>query len=357
VILSGCKTPPAEKVQVEEAKVRDVWSKEKAADWYSQWDWLCGADFLPSTAINQLEMWQAETFDTATINRELGWAESIGMNSMRVYLHHLAWEVDPEGFKDRVDQYLDIADRHDISTLFVFFDDCWNPTYQAGKQPDPKPGIHNSGWVRDPGDLLLSDTTLYVKLEEYVKDVLTQFGDDERIVLWDLYNEPGNSGYGNKSMPLLKKVFHWARTVNPLQPLSVGVWNAELVDLGKYQLENSDVITYHNYSDKETHQEWIDSLRSYGRPLICTEYMARTRNSLFKDILPLLKEENIGAYNWGLVAGKSNTIYAWDTPMPDGREPKIWFHDIFRKDGTPYNKSEVALIKSVTMTEATVPAD
>ena len=357
VIFTGCKNPPAEKVQVEDVKVRDVWSKEQAADWYAQWDWLCGADFLPSSAINQLEMWQAETFDTATINRELGWAESIGMNSMRVYLHHLAWEVDPEGFKDRVDQYLDIADKHDISTLFVFFDDCWNPTYQAGKQPDPKPGIHNSGWVRDPGDLLLSDTTLYTKLEEYVKDVLTQFGDDERIVLWDLYNEPGNSGYGNKSMPLLKKVFHWARAVNPLQPLSVGVWNAELVDLGKYQLENSDVITYHNYSDKETHQEWIDSLRSYGRPLICTEYMARTRNSLFKDILPLLKEENIGAYNWGLVAGKSNTIYAWDTPMPDGREPRIWFHDIFRKDGTPYNKSEVALIKSVTMTEAMVPAD
>jgi hypothetical protein len=357
VIFSGCKTPPAEKVQVEEAKVRDVWSKEKAADWYAQWDWLCGADFLPSTAINQLEMWQAETFDTATINRELGWAESIGMNSMRVYLHHLAWEVDPEGFKDRVDQYLDIADRHDISTLFVFFDDCWNPTYQAGKQPDPKPGIHNSGWVRDPGDLLLSDTTLYSKLEEYVKDVLTQFGDDERIVLWDLYNEPGNSGYGNKSMPLLKKVFHWARTVNPLQPLSVGVWNAELADLGKYQLENSDVITYHNYSERETHQEWIDSLRDYGRPMICTEYMARTRNSLFKDILPLLKEENIGAYNWGLVAGKSNTIYAWDAPMPDGKEPKVWFHDIFRKDGTPYNKREVALIKSVTMTEAMVPAD
>jgi hypothetical protein len=239
----------------------------------------------------------------------------------------------------------------------VFFDDCWNPTYEAGKQPDPKPGIHNSGWVRDPGDLLFADTTLYVKLEKYVKDILTQFGDDERIVLWDLYNEPGNSGYGNKSMALLQKVFRWAREVNPLQPLSVGVWNAELVDLGKYQLENSDLITYHNYSERETHEEWIDSLSQYGRPLICTEYMARTRNSLFKDILPLLKEENIGAYNWGLVAGKSNTIYAWDTPMPDGREPKVWFHDIFRKDGTPYNQKEVTLIRSLTKAEDLVPAD
>jgi hypothetical protein len=356
--FSACKNPAAQtEIASQEVAVRDVWSEEQANEWYQQWGWLRGADFLPSTAINQLEMWQAESFDTATINRELGWAEDIGMNSMRVYLHHLAWETDPKGFKERMETYLTIADSHNISTLFVFFDDCWNPTYKAGRQPDPKPGIHNSGWVRDPGDLIHSDTALYTVLEKYVKDVLMQFRDDERIVLWDLYNEPGNSGYGNKSMSLLKKVFQWSREVNPSQPLSVGVWNKELVDLGEYQLENSDVITYHNYSNRETHQQWIDSLRTFRRPMICTEYMARTRGSLFKDILPLLKEENIGAYNWGLVAGKSNTIYAWDAPMPDGKEPKIWFHDILRKDGTPYDVREIALIKKLaTAEEEPVPA-
>lgn len=327
---------------------RDVWTKEQAQNWYQQWGWLRGSDFIPSTAINQLEMWQAETFDTATINRELGWAESIGMNSMRVYLHHLAWEKDPQGFKDRVNTYLAIADKHKISTLFVIFDDCWNPRYEAGKQPDPKPGIHNSGWVRDPGDILFEDSTLMVTLEKYVKDVLTHFANDKRIVLWDLYNEPGNSGYENKSMPLLQKAFQWGREVNPTQPLSVGVWKKELLDLNNYQLANSDVITYHNYSTPEEHKQWIDSLRTYGRPLICTEYMARTRGSFFDNIMPILKQENIGAYNWGLVAGKTNTIYAWDTPMPDGKEPKVWFHDIFRKDGTPYSKKEVELIKSLT---------
>ena len=347
-LLVSCKTQTKEKAQVAEVKqTRDVWTTDQANEWYKSVGWLHGSDFIPSTAINQLEMWQTESFDTATINRELGWAESIGLNSMRVYLHHLAWELDPDGFKKRMDQYLSIADSHGISTLFVFFDDCWNPTYKPGKQPDPKPGIHNSGWVRDPGDTLFSDTTLFVTLEKYVKDVLTEFAQDKRIVLWDLYNEPGNSGYENKSMPLLKKVFQWAREVNPSQPLSVGVWSKSLADLNKFQLANSDVTTYHNYMDKTAHKEWIDSLRTYGRPLICTEYMARTRNSLFKDILPMLKAENIGAYNWGLVAGKTNTIYAWDAPMPDGREPKIWFHDIFRKDGTPYQKEEVALIKSL----------
>jgi len=328
--------------------VREVWSKDQANEWYKQWGWLRGSNFIPSSAINQLEMWQAETFDTTTINRELGWAESIGLNSMRVYLHHAAWEIDKDGFTDRVDQYLAIADKHGISTILVFFDDCWNPTHKTGKQPDPKPGIHNSGWIRDPGDLIYQDSTLNTILEAYVKDVLTKFSDDKRIVLWDLYNEPGNSDYKNKSMPLLQKVFQWGREINPSQPLSVGVWNKELIDLNKFQLAKSDVITYHNYADPKEHQLWIDSLRIYGGPLICTEYMARSRNSRFYNVMPLLKKENIGAYNWGLVAGKTNTIYAWDTPMPDGREPKLWFHDIFRRDGTPYKKEEIQTIKKLT---------
>lgn len=347
-LISCQQKKPDVEATAHTSATREVWSKEQANQWYEKVGWLRGANFIPSTAINQLEMWQAETFDTATINRELGWAEDIGFNSMRVYLHHLAWEIDSTGFKARVNQYLDIADKHNISTLFVLFDDCWNPTYQAGKQPDPKPGIHNSGWVRDPGDLIHEDTTLYETLEKYTKSVLSHFANDERIVLWDLYNEPGNSDYENKSMPLLKKVFQWGREANPSQPLSVGVWNKDLVDLNNYQLTNSDVTTYHNYMEPEIHKAWIDSLRTYGRPLICTEYMARTRNSFFDNVMPMLKEGNIGAYNWGLVAGKTNTIYAWDAPMPDGKEPKVWFHDIFRKDGKPYKESEVALIKRLT---------
>jgi hypothetical protein len=328
---------------------REIWTVEKANKWYERWGWLRGADFIPSTAINQLEMWQKETFDASTIDRELGFAEGIGMNSMRVYLHHAAWQQDREGFKERVKTYLDIADKHHISTLFVLFDDCWNPTYKTGTQPAPKPGIHNSGWVRDPGDLYHQDPKLVDTLEVYVKDILTSFKDDKRIVLWDLYNEPGNSGYGNKSMDLLKKVFEWGRTVDPGQPLSVGVWKRDLKELSDYQIQNSDVTTYHNYGDPKDHQFWIDTLRSVSkRPLICTEYMARTRGSFFSNIMPLLKKENIGAYNWGLVAGKTNTKYAWDTPMPNGAEPKIWFHDIFNADGSAYKQDEVELIRSLT---------
>ncbi|WP_298714984.1 cellulase family glycosylhydrolase [Chitinophaga sp.] len=327
---------------------RPVWSKEQAWKWHKQTPWMAGANFYPATAINQLEMWQAESFDTATISRDLGYAAGIGMRVMRVYLHHLAWKEDKEGFKQRMKTYLSIADRYNIRTIFVIFDDCWNNTYAAGPQPAPKPGIHNSGWVQDPGKLLHDDPSLMATLEAYTKDVLKTFAKDKRILLWDLYNEPGNSGWGDKSMPLLQNVFRWGRTVNPSQPLSVGVWNFSLKNLTKFQLENSDVITYHDYTDR--HLIVADSLlKATGKPLVCTEYMARTRNSHFANSLPGLKERGIIAVNWGLVQGKSNTIYAWDTPMKDGSEPKVWFHDIFRPDGRPYDPSETALIRRLTL--------
>lgn len=348
VLLFSCNIK-SKNENVNNSQHRYVWNEQKANEWYKGWGWLRGADYIPSTAINQLEMWQDDTFDPITIDHELGLAEDIGFNSMRVYLHHLAWQVDSSGFKKRIKEYLNISDKHGISTLFVFFDDCWNTTYQTGIQPEPKLGIHNSGWVCDPGDSIHINPEMITTLEKYVKDILTTFADDKRIVLWDLYNEPGNSGYGNKSLPLVEKVFSWGREINPSQPLSMGIWNWNLKELSDFQIKNSDVITYHNYGDTINHKRFIDKLRTLSqKPLICTEYMARTRNSLFKDIMPILKRENIGAYNWGLVDGKTNTKYAWDTPMPNGTEPELWFHDIFKKDGTAYNQEEIDLIKSLT---------
>jgi hypothetical protein len=325
----------------------NIWTKEKANEWYKNQGWLVGADFLPSTAINQLEMWQAETFDTTTISKELAWASAIGMNVMRVYLHDLAWQSDAAGFKNRMNVFLSIATRHKIKTLFCIFDDCWNPDAKTGKQPEPKPGIHNSGWVRSPNKETHNDSTNWNYLENYVKDILTSFKNDQRIVLWDLYNEPGNSGYHLGSMSLLKKVFVWAWSVRPSQPLSVGVWY-DNKDLNEFQLASSDVITFHNYSDAASLEKQVKELQQLGRPVICTEYMARTRGSRFQTHLPIFKKYNVGAINWGLVSGKSNTIYQWDTPVTDGSEPKLWFHDIFRKNGTPYDPEEIAVIKNLT---------
>jgi Glycosyl hydrolases family 2, TIM barrel domain len=326
-----------------------TWSVEKALNWGKSQPWLRGCNFIPSNAINSLEMFQAETFDPKTIDRELGWAEGLGLNCMRVFIHHVAWEVDKEGFKKRLSEYLSIADKHGIKTMFVLFDDCWLPSYMPGIQPKPKPGIHNSGWVQDPGDVLFAhpatspvSIAMMNILEEYVKDVLTTFKDDKRILLWDLYNEP------QRSLQLLQNIFKWAREVNPSQPLSSGVYNRRLKEFCTFQLKNSDIISYHNYSDVAGQQRAIDTLKKFNRPMICTEYMARKNNSLFTNVMPFLKDQNIGAINWGFVSGKTNTIYAWGTPMPDGSEPALWFHDILRRDGTPYKQEEVDIIKKLT---------
>ena len=325
----------------------EKWSAAKAAAWYSKLPWITGANYLPSTAINQLEMWQAATFDTTTIAREFSWAKNIGFNAMRVYLHSVAWKQDPAGFKARMNQYLNIAQRNGIRTIFVFFDDCWNPEPKPGKQPDPKPGIHNSGWVQDPGQTASFDSANSPVLESYVTDVLKTFSKDDRILLWDLYNEPGNSGKKDSSAALLANVFRWARKVNPDQPISAGLWAWEFEKLNEIQLTNSDVLTYHNYEEPQWHRRTAELFKASGRPMICTEYMARTRNSRFSNIMPMLKEKNIGAINWGFVAGKSNTIYAWDTPIPSGSQPIEWFHDIYFADGVPYRLDEVNLIRNL----------
>lgn len=323
-----------------------IWTAEKANNWYKQQGWLVGCNFLPSTAINQLEMWEAESFDTATINRELGWAEGIGFNTLRVFLHNLVWENDSVQFKNRINTFLKIASLHHIKPLFVFFDDCWNPEPSYGKQPLPKPGVHNSGWMRSPGQSVHNDSTKWNALEKYVKGILSAFKDDNRILLWDLYNEPGNSSYNLTSMPLLKKIFTWAWEIRPSQPLTAGIWY-DNKDLNQFQLSNSDVITFHNYSNVNDMEREIKELLAKGRPVICTEYMARTNNSKFETHLPVLKKYNVGAINWGFVSGKSNTIFPWGS-KEGSPEPTTWFHDIFRTNGTAFDENEVLLIKKLT---------
>ncbi len=326
------------------------WTIEKATNWYNANQWIIGANFVPSTAINQLEMWQESSFDAATIDKELQYAQEIGFNTMRVYLHSLAYKADPKGFKKRVNNYLQLANKHNIKTILVIFDDVWDKSPKIGKQPEPKPGTHNSGWVQDPGDPASREVSNFPELEIYVKDIIGTFKDDKRVLIWDLYNEPGNSDKFSSSVPLLKKVFVWAREVNPSQPLTAGIWqwSKKFQEVNEIQALNSDIITYHHYGEPKDHEVVINLLKTHGRPMVCTEYMARTRNSKFSNILPLLKNEKIGAINWGLVAGKSNTIYEWDKPVENGVEPVEWFHDVFRKDGTPYKQEEVDLIKKLS---------
>jgi hypothetical protein len=342
------------------------WSKKKASDWYAVQPWLVGCNFVPSTAVNQLEMWQADTFDLATIDRELGLCQGLGFNSVRVFLHDMVWTEDSNAFLNRIDQFLAVADKHGIGVMFVLLDGCWDPHPQPGKQRDPKLRVHNSGWVQSPSCDVLKDPSKHAALEAYVKGVIACFKDDKRVQVWDLYNEPDNTNanaFGDvelKDKPqlalaLITKAFAWAREVNPSQPLTGGVWAGsfktldEMSPMTRFCVEHSDIITFHNYTPLAELRPRVDQLRQFNRPLLCTEYMARPVGSTFEAILPYFKENKIAAYNWGCVDGKCQTIYPWDSCKKQYTcEPPVWFHDIFRADGKPYREEEAKLIKRLT---------
>jgi hypothetical protein len=343
------------------------WSEQRANTWYSQQPWLVGSDYIPATAINELEMWQAATFDPQQIDKELGWAESLGMNTMRIFLHDLLWQQDAPGFTQRIDAVLAIAAKHHIRPILVLFDSVWEPLPKLGPQHPPIPGVHNSGWVQSPGAAALQDPAQYPRLQAYVRGVVAAFANDQRVLAWDLWNEP-NNGNGpphsdfepkNKRelvVALLPQVFAWARAANPSQPLTSGVWDGDwsvdalLSPTQHVQLELSDVISFHNYGWPESFEEHVVWLERFHRPIICTEYMARSVGSTFDTILPIAKAHHVAAINWGFVAGKTQTNFPWDSWQRPYviEKPAIWFHDIFTPDGKPYRDEEVRLIRQMT---------
>ena len=342
------------------------WTEKAANDWYAKQPWLVGSNYIPATAINELEMWQADSFDPQRIDLELGWAESIGLNTMRVFLHDLPWQQDAEGFRKRIDTFLQIAAKHHIKPLFVLFDSCWDANPQLGKQRDPRPGVHNSGWVQSPGTKALQDQAEYPRLERYVKGVLGAFAKDDRVLGWDVWNEPDNSNGGRDGdlkpetkteivLKLLPRVFEWARAMHPTQPLTSGVWKGDwsspekLSPVEKIQIELSDVISFHSYDKSEEFEKRVLWLQQYHRPILCTEYMARSNGSTFQGTLPIARKYRVAAINWGLVAGKTQTYYPWDSwqhPYVD-HEPAMWFHEIFHTNGRPYDEQEVTFIKEI----------
>src|SRR3569833_1173424 len=346
---------------------RERWTPTEANAWYAKQKWLVGSNYIPADAINELEMWQEASFNPAQIDKELGWAQSMGMTTMRVFLHDALWAQDAPGFKKRLGIFLDIAARHGIKPLLVLFDSCWDPNYKMGPQHPPIPGVHNSGWVQGPGAKALADPAQYPRLENYVKDVVASFAGDARILGWDVWNEPDNSNgnsYPDNSQArydqvalLLPRVFVWARQANPSQPLTSGIWHhdhwenlASLNSVEKTQLTQSDVISFHDYSWPEIFEARAKSLMTYGRPVVCTEYMARGAGSTIDTVLPIGKRLDVGMINWGFVVGKTQTDLPWDSwQRPYSSRPTEEWHQVFlRPDGTPYRAREIEIIKKLS---------
>jgi len=321
------------------------WSVQRAQEWNNRQPWFCGFNYIPAYAINYTAMWDKSTFDALAIDRELTLAEKSGMNVLRAVLQFAVYEDDPAYFLKTLDVFMDICKRHQIKFMPALFDDCvFGITHdpKTGKQPEPLIGWYAWAWSPSPGHSLVIDEKAHARIEKYVSAVIGRFKDDQRIALWDLYNEPTNGGLGSASFPLLKKVIAWSRAINPSQPLTVGIWNHDK-RLNDIAMAASDIISFHNYGNREILQNQIAELKEFRRPLICTEWMNRPAGSLISTNLPVFFDEKAGCMLWGLVNGKTQTDLPWGH-RPGDPVSAIWQHDLYHSDFTAYDPAEIDLI-------------
>lgn len=399
-IVKGSTDPDKRSKTEENVSVKEVdysqpiagqWSKDRINKWYAKQPWLVGCNYYPATAINQIDMWQASTWDPKRIDLELDWASDIGMNTLRVYLHDLVWEEDEEGLYTRMDEFLTICEKYDIRPFFVFFDDCHFPNPALGEQPLPVKAYHNSAWMNSPArDVAIryadgnATEKEVARLKGYVQKTIERFKNDERVLMWELYNEPGRgnglegdmgatkvkSSIGDASKKLVYDSWVWAREINPSQPIS----SCTAGSIGKTNVlinrVNSDLHSIHSYKGPKGLRGKIAEYQEDGRPVLVTEWLARDQGSTVEKCLPIMKEMNVGAINWGFVSGESATIWNWQSrknaegqkrsvvqerkegnvvkpgePMP---EPELWFHDLLRVDGSPYREEEIVIFKELT---------
>lgn len=325
------------------------WPAQKARDWNARQPWYCGFNYIPAYAINYTAMWDKTTFNEKAIDAELALAEASGMNVLRAVLQYAVYADDPIYFLKVLDTFMGICARHKIKFVPALFDDCvFGITFEpkVGKQLEPLKGWYAWDWSPSPGHSMVIDSLAHPKLEHYVSGVMKHFKNDKRILFWDLYNEPTNGGLGSATLPLLAKVIAWARKVNPIQPVSIDFWN-DNKQLNDIVLAGSDIISFHNYGNKETLQRQVNDLKKYDRPIFCTEWMNRPAHSVISDNLPIFYNEKIGCMLWGLVNGKTQTDLPWGH-RPGDPLPTLWQHDLYKTDFKPYNQNEIDSIKMYT---------
>jgi hypothetical protein len=344
---------------VDLAKLRNArWDESKASQYMQKFGEVKGCNYVPSDGSSILHLPNEEL-----IRRELGWARDVvGLNSVRVWIGLAEYQIDQEGVMKNFDSFLQICNENQIKVLPVLsIQQVLDPDYDL-EAPDANepvmnfyPSVHGGGW-RYPGRLhwtccepegsispktLAAWTKTRPAAEQFVRSVLNRYARDERIILWDLYNEAPKA-----ARPVVELIFQWAREANPSQPLSV-CWQGH--DL-------SDVITFHTYTRpgyetaNRNSSGWdflteLDWARAWGRPMLCTEWLARPFGNTIEAILPFFERYHIGWYVWGLCAvGPAQYQFPWDWPM-GSPPPEKWFHCLLYPDGTPYSAEEILLIR------------
>ena len=347
----------------------EKWSKERIWAWYNSRPWIRGCNYMSADCANRVDQWQELGFEErlATTEQELALMAQTGYNSIRIILEFIVWKEQHDGFMARFERYLQVCAKYGISCMVVFGNDCMRPkgleVNRIGEQSVDW-GYHGGRKLSQHGSLgvgysLLDEPELALEHYEMVREIVTKYKDDERILIWDVFNEPGNTGRGNMSLPHMLKYVEIIREIDPIQPITAAVYTMaskkvvdNLNEIEKAALDCSDIVSYHDYSPYENNIEILYELKKLGRPILNTEWLARCLGNNVEEMFPLFFLEKIGCYNWGFVAGKYQTYEPWNTVWERyEKDPNLkwdftkWFHDLYRPNHRPYNPAEIKLIR------------
>ena len=351
------------------------WTKEQAWEWYNAQPWIRGCNYMPASAANRYDMWQVWDCERRfeEMERELALAESIGFNAVRIIIAEdngfAVWCEDHDGYMRNLERFLALCGKHKIRAIMCLGNDCSRPKpLWSVPKPGPQPydiGYHGGRKQSQHGSfpgmigyISADDPELRPKFFKMCGEVMEKYKDDDRVLFWNIWNEPGNNGRGKVSAPLVKEMFELAWKIGVKQPCAADVWNGKL----EPNLETaegvaaawSDIISFHCYSPLPSQIAYVKQLKEkFGRPMLNTEWLARIRGCDVQDCYPYFAQENIGCTCWGFVAGKYQTYEPWEGMWRRvekgyrGYKMTKWFHDLFRPSLRPYDPEEIDVIKNV----------
>lgn len=347
------------------------WSKEKAWKWYNARPWIRGCNYMSADCANRVDQWQELGFEERfeTTESELELMKETGFNAVRLILEYVVWKEEHDGFMERLERYISLCAKYGISCMIVLANDCMPPKNELWKMPyvgkqeyvwgyhGGKKSAQHSLQTSPAPHFYLDNPESRADYFRMVEEIVTKYKNDERIIVWDVYNEPGNGRRDDLTPENLKALFELVRACEPIQPLTSAVWRIKgdgtpLSEVEQYALDHSDIVSYHFYGNYNEHIKIIHRLKKEGRPIITTEWLGRIFGNDVFSLFPLFYLERIGCYNWGFVAGKYQTYEPWEGTWQmyeRGRCKNVdftkWFHDLYRPSHHPYDPKEIELIK------------
>ena len=345
------------------------WSKEKANEWYKKQGWLRGCNFIGSDCTNRLDMWQSYKSEEklVTADKELALCDKIGFNTVRLWMNFDVYYKEKNSYMDILEKYISLCDKHHQKVMIVlaYEEDLPRGEVFVAKEMGEQKYALGEHQGRIPLEKEEIEKTPYHYLEykelhdifiEMVKNIVSKYANDERVLCWNIFNEPGIM-IGERNIPLLKELFEVVRSYNPIQPLCADIWrglNEGKIKSAEEQLayDLSDVISFHSYLPYSLLVEELHYHLKDGRPVLLTEWLHRINHNNIFEIYPLLYLNNVANYCWGFVVGKTQTHEPWPHMWDEYYNGIItdfdftkWQHDLFRPNLRPYDPREIKVLE------------